>query len=121
MTDLLDRLNRMMTQMKQDTTRAAAAHAQPKMQKSLSSMLDRSGAPDVRGATNAVPLKFVEVDQALKAYAPYHPLSLTYFEPSNASERFFWLQQLRLSFPIALIKVPIDRGMLGNFGMGCQA
>lgn len=69
-------------------------------------------AVDLRDGTKAVSTKYIELDQALNAYQPYHPVSLTYFEPTSLTERFNWLQKLQLSHPTALLKVPVG----GNLG-----
>lgn len=102
------------------STHAARVHAhsgseamQAKVQRTIFSTCVRSAhIPEFRDATIAVHRRYTELDRALQAYSSYHPLSLTRFEPANSTERFYWLQQLQLSYPIALFKVPVG-GALG--------
>lgn len=62
---------------------------------------------DFRDATSAVHMKYIEVDKALKCCQAYYPLSLSLFEPTNYSERFRWLRDFALSYPIALLKFSV--------------
>lgn len=71
-----------------------------------------TSAIDYRNATTAVQRKYTETEKALLTYQPYHPMSLTYFEPVNSSERYHWLRGLELSVPTALLKEHIG-GSIG--------
>lgn len=66
----------------------------------------------VRDRSTTVNMKYIEFEKALKAFRPYHPLSTTFFEPTNSSERFVWHRDLVLSFPIAIVRFPVG-GSLG--------
>lgn len=112
LTQLHENLSGMLKYLAQESLRVAASSDRMKSQKTLAQMSIRPNAPDFREPTNAVEFKYWELDQAMRAYAPYSPLCLTFYEPQNASERYYWLQHLRLSFPIAIIKVVVG-GSLG--------
>lgn len=110
---LHEHLSGMLTYQTQDAARAATSLDKWKARGCLLSEMNvRPNAPDFREATTAVALKYVELDLAMRAYAPYSPLALTFFEPANSSERYHWLLNLRLSYPIAIIKVVVG-GSLG--------
>lgn len=68
---------------------------------------------ELREATKAMKIKYIEVDKALKGLLAYHPLSLTFFEPTGHSERYRWLRDLQVSFPVALLKMTVG----GVFGV----
>lgn len=84
-------------------------HSRKQVQGSLTrATLDvTSSGIDFHDATLSVHRRYTELEKVLRTYAEYSPLSLTFFEPANVSERFYWLQNLRLSFPVALVKVAI--------------
>lgn len=67
---------------------------------------------EFREASGAVQINYINVEKALKGCQPYHPLSLSYFEPTNYSERYWWLKNISLSFPVALLKFAVG-GTLG--------
>lgn len=67
---------------------------------------------EFREACRSVHMKYIGVEKALKGCQPYHPLSLSYFEPTNYSERYWWLKNISLSFPVALLKFAVG-GTLG--------
>lgn len=112
LTQLHENLSGMSNYLTQEATRSASAIDRMKTQRTLTDLNIVPNAPDFREPTVAVQLKYLDLDLAMKAYAPYSPLALTFYEPPNASERYFWLQSLRLSFPIAIIKVVVG-GSLG--------
>lgn len=68
---------------------------------------------ETRSATWGVSLKYTEVERTLLSFQPYHPISLTFFEPVNSAERYHWLAGLQLSVPIAMIKAQVG-GSLGT-------
>lgn len=72
-----------------------------------------SSGIELRDASTSVHMKYVELDRALRAMQPYHPLSLSFYEPINGGDRYAWLKGLSLSFPMALLKVHVG----GNFGV----
>lgn len=63
---------------------------------------------DFREATVKMHIKYANVDKAIRGgLQPYHPLSLTFYEPLDGQERFRWLRDLQLSVPVALLKVAV--------------
>lgn len=72
---------------------------------------------EFKEASHAMHGKYCAIDKALKGLQPYHPLSLTFFEPANHSERYRWLRDIALSVPIVLLKVSVG----GSFGVLCWA
>lgn len=98
--------------MKAQNDAANARLAKAKEQPSIFNSWTNQGTATVSGidfreAVTAPPLKYMEIEKALKSLQPYHPLSLTYFEPTDRAERYRWLCGLQLSFPIALLKVAV--------------
>jgi hypothetical protein len=95
--------------------RAAAERDRPtKIQKTIGQPLDSTdvSAPMYREATDAVKEKYTALDLQLSSLQPYHPLSLTPFEPIVRTERYEWLKGLNLSFPIAILRADVG----GNIG-----
>lgn len=107
--DLHDCCESVMKRMAED----AKAKQGPNCKQSALSFVQRTRTGiELRAATTRVQHKYVELEKALGAYQPYYPLSLTFFEPTNGSDRYIWLQSLQLSFPIGLLKIPVG-GTLG--------
>ena len=95
------------------SSEAARAH---KVQKTIGAGWNepaRSGAPVFCEATSSVNMKYNELDMAVGSLQPYHPLSLTGFEPTSKNERYDFLMGLALSMPCAILKVDVG-GAIGT-------
>lgn len=105
--------------LQQMENQAATTSARMSQAASIHSLFHRSmeqmlpAGIEFRDANQAMHNKYIEIDKAMKCLQPYHPLSLTFFEPTNHSERYRWLRDLALSFPVVLLKFTVG----GAFGV----
>lgn len=99
----------------QASAAAVARQTQGWLQQSLfQCSVDRLPAGiEYRAASTAMHVKYCEVDKAMRGLQPYHPLSLTFYEPTNHCERYRFLRDLMVSVPIALLKITVG----GAFGV----
>lgn len=110
---LLESVQGVIDKLIKDASSKAARMATAIQLSVLARTTDVRRATDFRNATAVVKLKYSDLDKVVSGYQPYHPVSLSFFEPVNLSERYHWLMGLELSFPIALLKVAVG-GSLGT-------
>lgn len=118
MHELHECLSKALTWLEEQAARVRSSSARHTKQSTMLSMTTSahrapSNSVDARPATNAIHFKYVELDRSLNAYPSYKPLSLTFYEPANSADRYRWLHDMKLSFPIALLKVAIG-GPIGT-------
>lgn len=110
---LHDCLSRALKQLETQASAANARSKQPSLFKNFAADRMKSTGIELRDPCASMNGKYADVDKALRGMQPYHPLSLSFYEPVNGVERFAWLQGLALSFPMALLKVHVG----GTFGV----